>query len=154
MWKQSDPSILTSSVNCVIFCFVIQNAWKLFRLKSIWKRSWWYFSCDADFWVETTPKGRVSRVAPLPCFTDTLHRWWYRRKVCPSWQTFHRQKGSALCAQSDRTKLPAHPADSAEQAGWPLAQGDWRAPRGAQTPLLPPVLNGACKKGGHRGRWF
>lgn len=146
MWKQSDPSILTSSVNCVIFCFVIQNAWKLFRLKSIWKRSWWYFSCDADFWVETTPIGRVSRVAPLPCFTDTLHRWWYRRKVCPSWQIFDRQRGSALCVQSDH-KITGSPGGQ-RGAGW-LTAGT-----GGQTPLLRPVLNGACKKGGHRGWWF
>lgn len=43
------PAFWLLSLTVTIFCFVIQNAWKLFRLNVIWKRSWWCFSYGADW---------------------------------------------------------------------------------------------------------
>lgn len=43
------PAFGLLSLTVTIFCFVIQNAWKLFRLNVIWKRSWWWFSYGADW---------------------------------------------------------------------------------------------------------
>lgn len=78
MWKQSDASILNSPINCIIFCFVIQNAWQLFRLKIIWKWSWWCFSYDTDFLSGNNkgqgemPWGRTHSVRPEVVPTPTL----------------------------------------------------------------------------------